>query len=64
MYAERSGTTTNVEGRISRLGQKVVGPGVTRPDWMIAAELAARLGGDRGMDTVDAADYAGERDEN
>ena len=54
MYAERPGTTTNLEGRISRLGQKVVGPGVTRPDWMIAAELAARLGADLGVDTVEA----------
>ena len=54
VYAERPGTTTNLEGRISRLGQKLVGPGVTRPDWMIAAELAARLGGDLGTDTLEA----------
>jgi NADH-quinone oxidoreductase subunit G len=53
-YAERPGTTTNLEGRISRLGQKLVGPGVARPDWMIAAELAARLGGDLGTDTIEA----------
>jgi NADH-quinone oxidoreductase subunit G len=53
-YAERPGTTTNLEGRISRLGQKLVGPGVARPDWIIAAELAARLGGDLGMDTIEA----------
>jgi NADH-quinone oxidoreductase subunit G len=54
IYAERPGTTTNLEGRISRLGQKLVGPGVTRPDWMIAAELAAHLGGDLGIDTLEA----------
>jgi NADH-quinone oxidoreductase subunit G len=54
VYAERPGTTTNLEGRISRLGQKLVGPGVTRPDWMIAAELADRLGGDLGTDTLEA----------
>ncbi|MBV9934118.1 MAG: NADH-quinone oxidoreductase subunit NuoG, partial [Actinobacteria bacterium] len=41
-YAERGGTTTNLEGRISRLSQKIVPPGVAWPDWMIAVELAAR----------------------
>jgi NADH-quinone oxidoreductase subunit G len=44
MFAERPGTTTNIEGRISVLGQKVVPPGVAWPDWMIAVELSARLG--------------------
>ena len=34
------GTTTNIEGRVSRLGQKLVPPGQAWPDWMIAAELA------------------------
>jgi len=48
---ERGGTTTNIEGRISRLGQKLVPPGQSRPDWMIAAELASRLGGDLGVDS-------------
>ncbi|HET6812100.1 MAG TPA: NADH-quinone oxidoreductase subunit NuoG [Acidimicrobiales bacterium] len=47
-YAERSGTTTNIEGRVSRLSQKVVPPGVAWPDWMIAVELAAQLGADLG----------------
>jgi NADH-quinone oxidoreductase subunit G len=46
---ERSGTTTNIEGRISRLGPKLVAPGQCWPDWMIAAELAARLGRDLGV---------------
>ena len=46
---ERPGTTTNIEGRVSRLGQKVVAPGLAWPDWMIAAELAAALGGDLGL---------------
>ncbi len=53
MYAERAGTTTNLEGRVSRLGQKVVSPGVAWPDWMIASELAARLGGDLGFDSIE-----------
>jgi NADH-quinone oxidoreductase subunit G len=38
-YAERGGTTTNIEGRVSRLGQKCVPPGVAWPDWIIAVEL-------------------------
>jgi len=46
---ERAGTTTNVEGRVSRLAQKLVAPGLARPDWMIAAELAFELGGDLGL---------------
>jgi NADH-quinone oxidoreductase subunit G len=48
-YAETSGTTTNLEGRISVLSQKVTPPGTARPDWMIAAELAQRLGDDLGV---------------
>ncbi len=46
VYAERRGTTTNIEGRVTHLSQKVVPPGVAWPDWMIAVELADRLGGD------------------
>ncbi len=49
---ERGGTTTNVEGRLSRLGQKVVPPGLAWPDWVIAAELAAALGADLGVGSV------------
>ena len=52
-YAERPGTTTNIEGRVTRLGQKIVPPGVAWPDWMIASELAARLGGDLGVETIE-----------
>jgi NADH-quinone oxidoreductase subunit G len=46
---ERPGTTTNIEGRVSRLGPKLTAPGYAWPDWMIAAELAAALGGDLGV---------------
>ncbi|MDQ1403912.1 MAG: NADH-quinone oxidoreductase subunit [Actinomycetota bacterium] len=53
-YAERAGTTTNLEGRVSRLGQKVTPPGVAWPDWMIASELAVRLGGDLGFDSLES----------
>jgi NADH-quinone oxidoreductase subunit G len=49
---ERPGTTTNIEGRISRLGQKLVPPGQAWPDWMIAGELAVHLGTDLGFDSV------------
>ena len=49
---ERPGTTTNLEGRIFRLGQKLVPPGQAWPDWMIAGELAVHLGHDLGFDSV------------
>ncbi len=52
-YAERPGTTTNIEGRMTRLGQKVVPPGVARPDWMVAVELAARLGPGLGTESLE-----------
>jgi len=48
-YGEQSGTTTNIEGRVSRVTQKITPPGSTRDDWMIATELAWRLGGDLGL---------------
>ena len=52
MAHERAGTTTNVEGRVTRVAQKLVPPGQCWPDWMVAAELAARLGGDLGARSV------------
>ena len=53
-WAEVDGTTTNLEGRVLRLNQKVTPPGTARADWMIAAELAARLGGDLGFESTAA----------
>ena len=50
---ERPGTATNVEGRVSRLGQKIVPPGQAWPDWMIAAELATELGADLGFSSTE-----------
>ncbi len=41
---EVDGTTTNLEGRVSRLRAKVTSPGTVRTDWSIAADLARRLG--------------------
>jgi NADH-quinone oxidoreductase subunit G len=52
-FGEKDGTTTNLEGRVSRLRQKVTAPGTARPDWMIAAELAQQLGSDLGLETVE-----------
>jgi len=49
---ERSGTTTNIEGRVTRLGQKLVAPGQCWPDWMIVSELAERLGGELGVESI------------
>ena len=43
-WAERRGTFTNLEGRITWLSQIVVDHGVSWPDWMIASELANRMG--------------------
>ena len=51
---ERPGTTTNIEGRIARLGQKLVPPGQAWADWMIAGELAVHLDADLGFDSVGA----------
>jgi NADH-quinone oxidoreductase subunit G len=53
-FAERPGTTTNLEGRVTRLGQKITAPDVAWPDWMIAVELAHRLGADLGFTSLEA----------
>jgi NADH-quinone oxidoreductase subunit G len=53
-FAEVAGTTTNLEGRVSTLAQKVTPPGTARSDWMIAAELARLLGADLGLTSVEA----------
>jgi predicted molibdopterin-dependent oxidoreductase YjgC len=52
-YAAEAGTTTNLEGRVTRLGQKVTAPGSSRADWMIAAELAFALDDDLGVESVE-----------
>lgn len=52
-FGEVDGTHTNLEGRISPLRQMVTPPGTARPDWMIAAEIAQRLGADMGFGSVD-----------
>jgi NADH-quinone oxidoreductase subunit G len=52
-YAEVNGSTTNIEGRVSTLDQKVTPPGIAQPDWVLAADLASRLGHDLGFDSVE-----------
>jgi NADH-quinone oxidoreductase subunit G len=50
-YAEVDGTTTNLEGRVSTVSRKVTPPGTAQADWMIAVDLAARLGSDLGLES-------------
>ncbi len=47
--AEVTGTTTNLEGRVSAVIQKITPPGTARADWMMAAEIARLLGHDLGL---------------
>lgn len=51
-YAERTGSVTNIEGGISCLSQRVTAKGTSRPDWMVAIELAERLGHDLGVGSL------------
>jgi NADH-quinone oxidoreductase subunit G len=53
MWAERHGTFTNMEGRITWLGRLVSERGSAWPDWVIASELAARLGVDLGFSSLE-----------
>jgi NADH-quinone oxidoreductase subunit G len=48
-FGEVEGTTTSCEGRVTVLGQRVTPPGTARADWIIAGDLAARLGADLGV---------------
>ena len=52
-WAERRGTFTNLEDRITWLSQLVTARGVAWPDWVIASELAARLGVDLGFSSLE-----------
>jgi NADH-quinone oxidoreductase subunit G len=49
---EVDGSFTNIEGRVTTLRQKVTPPGTARADWMIAAELAFRMGADLGLEST------------
>ena len=48
-FAEVEGTITNVESRVLKVNRLIPGPGQTRADWAILADLAARLGVDLGL---------------
>jgi NADH-quinone oxidoreductase subunit G len=50
---ERSGTVTNIEGRVSAVAAKIVAPGSAWPDVAIAAELAEQLGQSLGLSSVE-----------
>ncbi len=52
-FAEKTGTTTNLEGRISNVTQQITPRGTCRPDWMIATELGLSLGIDLGVSSLD-----------
>ena len=52
-YGEKAGTTTNLEGRISNVAQKITPRGTSRPDWMIATELSIALGVDIGVSSLE-----------
>jgi len=53
LWGEKTGTVTNLEGRVQRVGRKVAPEGTAMDDWRIAAELALRLGLDLDLATVD-----------
>ncbi len=53
MAGEYDGTFLNLERRLSPLRAKVTAPGLSRPDWMIAAELSAAVGPDLGFASLD-----------
>ena len=57
-YGERDGSTTNVEGRVLPLTQKVTPKGVSRPDWLIARDLADALGESLDIESLDDAHEA------
>ncbi len=51
-YGEKDGTTTNLEGRVTNVAQSITPHATSRPDWMIAVELAALLNHDLGILTL------------
>jgi NADH-quinone oxidoreductase subunit G len=51
---EVDGTFTNLEGRVTPVRTKVTPPGTARADWIIASDLAAGLGHDLGLESVES----------
>ncbi len=56
-WAEKEGTMTNAERRVSRLRQAIPAAGASRPDWKIAADFAVCLGDALGEDWRHAFSY-------
>ena len=52
---ERTGTVTNLEGRVSALAPKIVAPGSAWSDVAVAAELALTYGVDLGLTSIESA---------
>ncbi len=50
-WAEKPGTTTNLEGRVTTVAHQVTPVGSARADWILAADLAFRLGADLGIES-------------
>jgi len=50
---ERTGTVTNIEGRVSAVAPKIVPPGSAWPDVAIAAELAEEFGQSLGLSSLE-----------
>jgi NADH-quinone oxidoreductase subunit G len=53
LAGEKTGSVTNLEGRVQRVGRKVAPEGTAMDDWRIAGELALRLDCDFDFATVD-----------
>lgn len=48
-FGEKSGTITNVEGRVQKLNQIRPAPGQARPDWAIVDDIATAMGSSIGL---------------
>jgi NADH-quinone oxidoreductase subunit G len=53
LAGEKTGSVTNLEGRVQRVNRKVAPEGGAMDDWRIALELALRLGTEIDLATVD-----------
>ena len=53
VWGEKTGTVTNLEGRVQRVSRKVAPEGTAMDDWRIAGEIAFRMGHDFDFATVD-----------
>jgi NADH-quinone oxidoreductase subunit G len=53
VWGEKTGTMSNLEGRVQRVARLVTPEGTTMDDWRIAAELASRFGVEFGFERVD-----------